>query len=130
MSEILERWVWILCRVEGYCKQSAGHAGVFLLPKRLRQPMRVIQRQLAAIDDADVERERIDAFDAAEIDPIARLVIYSIADVGKNSAMPAEIVVQILVVPQIDSKVTRIRGRYEVGSRDVSARQYGAAADA
>src|SRR5688500_439491 len=50
------------------------------------------QRYRLAVDDADLERERIDALDAAKIDAVAVLAVLAVGDIGEDAAGLAEIV--------------------------------------
>jgi hypothetical protein len=91
---------------------------------------RLDQRHRLAVDDADLERQRIDAFDAAEIDAVAVLGVLAVADVDEDAAGLAELVVQHRLVPQVVAEVARVAVRREVGGRNVARREDGAAPEA
>ena len=78
-------------------------------------------RQRLAVDDTDFEGERIETFDAAEIDTVAVLCVLTVADVGKDPAGLAEVVAQDLLVPEIEAEVARVVMRREVGGRNVGS---------
>jgi hypothetical protein len=59
------------------------------------------QRHRLAVDDGDLEGERIDALDAAEIDAVAVLGVLAVGDVGEDPAGLAEVVAEDLLVPQV-----------------------------
>lgn len=71
-------------------------------------------RQRGAVDDADFEGQRIETFDAAEIDAVAVLVAYPVADVHKDPAGFAEVVVQYFLVPDVYAQIARNMVRREI----------------
>src|SRR5271167_1591654 len=77
------------------------------------------RRQRLTVDDADFEGERIEAFDATEVDAVTVHIVFAVADVGKNPAALAEVVVQYFLVPQVHAQVMRVRMRREVRGRNI-----------
>ena len=86
-------------------------------------------RHRPAINNANFEGERIEAFDAPEVDAVTVLRVLAIADVRKNPATLAEVVAQDLLIPEVHAEVAQVVVRREVGSRNVGPRQHCAPAD-
>src|SRR3569833_2351147 len=88
------------------------------------------KRQRLAVDDRDVERKRIEAFHATQVDPITLLpVLASNGTVRIDAADPTEIVAHDFVIPEVHSQFTLIAVRREVGVPNVGWRQHRTPAD-
>src|SRR6202050_1643363 len=81
-------------------------------------------RQPVAVDDADFEGQRIETFDAAEIDAVPVPVVYAVADVHKDPAGLAEVVVQYLLIPEVDAQLARVVVRRKIGIGDIAGREH------
>jgi len=87
--------------------------------------IRIGERQRLAVDDRDVECERVEAFHATEVDSVTVLaVLASNSTVRIDAAGLAEIVAHDFVVPKVHGQVALIGVRSEVGVRNVGWRQH------